>query len=437
MARPTPKTFWLLLAVTLPAAFAVVQPFVGWLALGSDALLALLYAVDLALGRAADAASLSREMPDRAMRQRPFEVALRVDNPSARELRVRVWDLLPADLTPREAEAVLTVPAFGSAVMRRSVVAGRRGEVKLLPPAGERLSPFGLACWPLRVTPAGPLTVLPDLLPVRGFDALVRQRRLSEMGIRNARERGEGTDVVGLRPYLAGDPYSGIDWKATARSGRTISRERQAERRQNVVLLLDTGRRMAREADGQSRLDTAIEAAVLLGHAALRADDRIGMMAFADKPICTLAPMRTHTQAASLAHALYPLQAVYREPPYQTIAASIMSAFPRRSLLVLFTDVAEPRSADALLAPAKLLSRRHLLLCVFFEDAAVAGALRHPPVETADLYRAGAAAELAMEREQALRRLRQAGALVLESPGAQLSTTVVNEYLRIKARRLL
>ena len=56
---------------------------------------------------------------------------------------------------------------------------------------------------------------------------------------------------------------------------------------------------------------------------------------------------------------------------------------------------------------------------------------------TGELYRAGAAAELSLEREKGLRGLRRAGALVLEAPAAQLPTAVVNQYLRIKARRLL
>jgi uncharacterized protein (DUF58 family) len=307
------------------------------------------------------------------------------------------------------------------------------------------LSPLGLARWPL-VSAVGSdvgseapqrLTVLPDVSAVAGFDALLRQRRLQEMGIRSVRERGEGTEVVGLRPYAYGDPYGSIDWKATARTGKPVSRERQAERRQNVVLLVDAGRRMAREADGRSRLDTSIEAAILLGHAALRADDRVGLLAFADKPLRTLAPLRSHAQAGLLAKALYPLEAVLREPPYQAIAAQVMLRFPRRSLLVLFTDVAEPTSIEALATPVRFLSRRHLVLCVIFQEPTIVAALRRPPRSADELYRAGAAAELSLERERGLRGLRRAGALVLEAPAAQLPTAVVNQYLRIKARHLL
>ncbi len=437
MARPTPRAFWVLCAAVLPAAFAVSVPRLGWAVVMIDALVLALFLVDLWLARQGAASVLRRELPERVLRNRPFEVGLSVENGSERPLRVWVADCLPVGFEPRATSADLVVPPLGTATSTLSVVARRRGEWPLDPPAGERFGPLGLSRRSLQVAPAGQVTVLPDLAPVRGFEALLRQRRLAEMGIRNARERGEGTEVVGLRPYVSGDPYGSIDWKASARSGRTISRERQAERRQNVVLLMDTGRRMVREADGRSRLDTAIEAAILLGQVALRSDDRVGLLAFADTTLRTLAPLRVATQATKLVRALAPLEAVPREPPYRAIAADVMLRFPKRSLLVLFTDVAEPRSIDALIAPARVLSRRHLLLFVIFADPAIDAALRHPPAAVRDLYRAGAAAELAMERERGLRALRRGGVLVLEAGAAQLPTAVVNEYLRIKARRLL
>ncbi|HUB05357.1 MAG TPA: DUF58 domain-containing protein, partial [Myxococcales bacterium] len=390
MPRPTFRAVAVLALASLPAGLAFVSPVFGAVALGLDAALLLLWVLDAWLSLPASGAVVRRELPDRIPRKRPFDVVLTVFNPGRRPLRVRLADRLSAGFEPREAEAALVVPGFGSATVRREAVALVRGDRPLQPPAGERESPLGLARWPLAGEGASRLSVLPDLTPVAGFDALLRQRRLQEMGIRSARERGEGTEVASLRPYVYGDPYGGIDWKATARAARPISRERRAERRQNVVLLLDAGRRMAREADGQSRLDTAVEAALLLGHAALRADDRVGLLAFADKPLRTVAPLRSYTQAAALAQALYPLEPVLREPPYGAIAAQVMARFPRRSLLVLFTDVAEPTSIDALVGPVRFLGRRHLLLCVVFKEPAIEAALRRPPREDAELYRAGA-----------------------------------------------
>ena len=69
------------------------------------------------------------------------------------------------------------------------------------------------------------------------------------VGARLQRRRGEGTEFHELRDYRIGDSLRKIDWKATARVARLVSREYRDERNQQVVLLLDCGRRMAGERD--------------------------------------------------------------------------------------------------------------------------------------------------------------------------------------------
>ncbi len=437
MARPSPRLALLLALGVLPAALGFRSPAFGFGALALDALVLLLWTTDLALARAAAGASVRRELPERVLRACPFEIFLEVDNPGPRRLDVELWDRLPEGFSPREASFRLTVPPHGRARASWTSASSRRGEFALGLPAGERRTPIQLGLLRLRAEGARRLRVAPDLRGVLGFDALLRQRRLDEVGIRSARERGEGTEVASLRPYAYGDPYGAIDWKATARYGRPVTRERQAERRQNVVLLVDAGRRMAREAAGHSRLDRSIEAALLLGQAALRADDRVGLFAFADRPLAVVPPLRNAAQAGVLARALDGLAPVLREPPYGAIAAAVQERFPRRSLIVLFTDVAEPTSTATLVGPLAFLGRRHLVLCAVFQDPEIGAALRAPPGDTAALFRAGAAAELSLERARGLAALRRAGIRVVEAPAAELPVAAVNEYLRIKARRIL
>jgi uncharacterized protein (DUF58 family) len=228
-----------------------------------------------------------------------------------------------------------------------------------------------------------------------------------------------------------------VDWKATARRAALVTREMHTERRQNVVLMMDCGRRMAREADGHSRLDHAVEAALLLSHVALRSDDRVGLLAFGDRIFRAIAPVRGHASARVLAEALFTLEPVLHEPPYELVAAKVSRYFQRRSLVIFFTDAVEPTSLHVLAKPVRFLSQRHLVLCVVFEDASVKGALRDPPSDAHAFFRAAAASELAVERDRGLRQLRNAGALLLESPAARLSTLVINRYLEVKARRLL
>jgi uncharacterized protein (DUF58 family) len=79
------------------------------------------------------------------------------------------------------------------------------------------------------------------------FPLVPRRRRLVGLpfGDQPSRRRGPGGDVIGTRPYEAGDPVATIDWNATARlsaaSGRDdfVVRDRSADEAPRVVLICD------------------------------------------------------------------------------------------------------------------------------------------------------------------------------------------------------
>src|SRR2546428_7070454 len=73
-----------------------------------------------------------------------------------------------------------------------------------------------------------------------------------------------------------------IDWKATAGRRKVITRQYEAERRQQLLLVIDTGRLMTADIAVTARLDYAVRAALELAYAAAQHDDNVGVMAFAD-----------------------------------------------------------------------------------------------------------------------------------------------------------
>src|SRR5256884_1163124 len=96
-----------------------------------------------------------------------------------------------------------------------------------------------------------------------------------------------------LRDWVPGDDLRHIDWKATGRRGKVITRQFEAERRQHVLLVLDLGRLLTAEiAGGVSRLEYVVRAALELAYAAVQHDDNVGVMAFADGVQHFVAPQR-------------------------------------------------------------------------------------------------------------------------------------------------
>ena len=416
----------------------------------AHAMLAVVVALNLLIVVAflldARAASLARphvtrEPPRTVMREKAFVITYTIENASVRAATVAVEDRFPADVEPREVSLRVRLPPGAIETRSFTLACRRRGRFPLPPPTITFTGPLGLAraTTDAERTDAGTstLSVIANVSAVGRFEALRRHRRLHEMGIALTRARGQGTEIDALRPYAVGDPYAAVSWKATARRGRPVVRETRAERRQNVLLVLDCGRRMAREVDGRSRLDHAIEAAMLLGDVAIRSDDRVGLVAFADRVIAQVAPRGGAAQLHALATATHVLEPTLREPPYLTMTGAILGRFPRRGLTVLFTDAMEPSSIDSLAGCVQQLAARHLVLVVLFKDEYIERSRNEEIRDVTDLFRIGAASELALERAKALEGLRRSGALVIEAAAESLSTSVVNRYLEVKAAHLI
>jgi uncharacterized protein (DUF58 family) len=87
--------------------------------------------------------------------------------------------------------------------------------------------------------------------------------------------RGEGTEFDSLREYLPGLDPRALDWKSSARHRKLLLREHRAERNHQVVMAVDTGYLMSEPLAGIPRLDHAVNAALLLGFAALKTGDRV------------------------------------------------------------------------------------------------------------------------------------------------------------------
>ena len=112
----------------------------------------------------------------------------------------------------------------------------------------------------VRLPVARQIAVIPDISPVLS-GAVKTQILPLEAGQKDLRLRGEGSEFHQLREFAAGmDPRS-IDWKRSARMRNLVVREMRAERNHQIILCVDSGRLMAEQVGGFTKLDRAINAA--------------------------------------------------------------------------------------------------------------------------------------------------------------------------------
>src|SRR2546425_377766 len=231
-----------------------------------------------------------------------------------------------------------------------------------------------------------------------------------------------------------GDNTRHIDWKATARRRKVITRQYEAERRQQVLLVLDTGRLLTAEIAGASRLEYVVQAALELAYAAAQQDDNVGVMAFADGVQHYVTPQRGRLGLKRVLDVLAVVEPKLVEPDYPGAFRYLAARSRKRALTVLFTDVIDRFASDALVANVASLRPRHLPLAVTLRNPELDAVAALRPADAHDAFRKAAAEELLRARDEALGHMRRAGVLVLDVPPGRAAQAVVGRYLELKRR---
>lgn len=297
--------------------------------------------------------------------------------------------------------------------------------------------PFGLVIRQASIEAQSPVKVYPNLLDVQRYDLLLRRNRLQELGLRNTRLFGEGTEFERLRDYVPDDEFRRIDWKATARRHHPVTIEYQTERSQTVITVIDVGRMMQSPVKQIAKLDYVINAVLLLGYVATGMGDKMGMMTFADDIGQYINPRQGRKQFYQILEMLYAVKPQPVEPNYRRALSYLALKQRKRSLIVVFTDLSGGITIDSLVAHISVLAQRNLPLVVTISDPDIYAAARQSPTDSLSVYQRAAANQFLDERQLALDTLQCHGVLTLDVPAHQLSWKVINRYLELKGRNLL
>jgi uncharacterized protein (DUF58 family) len=296
---------------------------------------------------------------------------------------------------------------------------------------------LGLVYRVMRVPLRNETTVVPSFSNVRRFRLLAMQNRLSDVGVRALKQRGEGTAFAGLRDYVPGDDPRLLDWKSTARHGRLIIREQSIERSQTVISLIDCGRAMTQTAGRFTRFEHVLSAALVLSDVASTSGDRVGLIAFDDVVRAFVPPQQGGAAIRHVRSALSGLDATLTEPDYAAAFRLLAMRQRRRALVLFFTDVIDVRTARSFISYAGRAAQRHAVVIVALQNDALLDAARPGTEGSLALFKSAAAEELIREREEALARMRHVGVTVLDVSPSRMAAAVVNRYLEIKSRGLL
>lgn len=114
----------------------------------------------------------------------------------------------------------------------------------------------------------------------------VRTRRLVDSrfaGEYRSLFKGQGMEFAEVREYQPGDEVRAIDWNVSARMGRPFVKRYVEERELTVMLAIDLSGSSRFGTRARFKHDLAIEMAGVLSLAAVRNNDRVGLMLFSDR----------------------------------------------------------------------------------------------------------------------------------------------------------
>ncbi|WP_454870535.1 DUF58 domain-containing protein [Pseudomonas lini] len=371
---------------------------------------------------------VQRQMPGSLALGRWGEVRLEVEHDFAQPLNVQIFDHVPhgldfeqlplsAELQPGQQSQI----GYRLRPLKRGHFTFEHCEISLP-------SPMGLWSGKRLLNVVDNTRVYPDFARLYGGQLLAVDNWLSQLGVRQRQRRGLGLEFHQLREFREGDSLRQIDWKATARHRTPIAREYQDERDQQIMFLLDCGRRMRSQDDELSHFDHALNACLLLSYVALRQGDAVGLCTFASHQPRYLAPIKGSGQLNVLLNSVYDLDSTQCPADYLAAANQLLARQKRRALVVLVTNLRD-EDDEELLAAIKRLSRQHQVLVGSLREE-VLDSLRHAPVQTLPEALAYCGTVDYMNvRAELHERLSAHGVPVLDARPSELGAEMVTRYL--------
>ena len=421
-----------LLALLVPAAVvAAYLPAARAGAVWAAAVLGLAAVLDATRGVRLPRIDVRRELPASWAIRNDVEIVLHIEAPdSHRTLRLEVHDHHPPGGEAHGLPRNVTLPPGAVAEVTYRFRPLQRGAAHFARTDVRLRSPWGL--WEIGRRAGEPAVarVYPDFQAVQRYAILAVDNAVSRLGVKRKQRRGEGQELHQLREYRQGDSLRQIDWKATSRRTRAISREYEDERNQQIVFLLDCGRNM-RAADGElTHFDHALNSVLLLTYIAVRQGDAVGLMTMGGSER-RLVPQNGTVAMRRMLDAVYDLDTGTSAPDFTTAATRLMAWQRRRALIVVVTNLRD-EDGDEIAAAVRLLKRRHLVLVASLREAVLDRMLDGEVSAFDEALRTGALHHYMAARRRHLELFMGRGLSAVDVVPGALHLALVNRYLDIK-----
>lgn len=372
----------------------------------------------------------------RLSREVPGNIPLHIRNDSEKQMTLKIGISLPSYLEVPSSEKLISLSDVRWSEVLWECIPRKRGKYVVDRYHLEVDSPLGL--WNVRRS-------YPLASEIRVYSDLSREWKKvqsrfwnrRETGIHPRRFLGQGREFEKLREYMPGDGFDQIHWKTTAKRGKPITKVFQTERTQEIYVVVDFSRRIAREVGNETVLEKFLRSGLLLGNIAQQQGDLFGVLTFSNQVETFLRAAAGKSHYAACRDALLTIQPRLVAPDFEELFSMIRTRLRRRALLMVLTDLNDPVLAESFWRSAMLVVRQHLLLVNMIRPEGVQPLFVQAVQNTADLYESLGNHILWKNLSELKNTLHRYGIQLNLVDTPELTGRLISEYVQVKERQLL
>lgn len=183
--------------------------------------------------------------------------------------------------------------------------------------------------------------------------------------------KGKSFNFENLREYVINDDIKDIDWKSSARSGKLLIKQFLAEKKHNIMLVMDTGIKMSAETDSNvSKKDIALYTAGTIGYLAIKNSDYVGMI-YSNNDKIIYKPLKYNLYNLEEYLCSYDKSCINNGLDLNNILKHIYKNFTKKMIIFIITDIKGIDNINYKIL--KELSQIHDILCVNINDKLLFG----------------------------------------------------------------
>jgi uncharacterized protein (DUF58 family) len=176
--------------------------------------------------------------------------------------------------------------------------------------------------------------------------------------------KGQGIEFAEVREYQFGDDVRSIDRNVTARHGKPFIKLFSEERELTVIFLIDVSASQTFGSGDKLKSEIAAEVAAILAFAALKNNDRAGMLSFTDKVEKIITPKKGKNNILRIISEILDSNPSGKKTSISTALKALNEIWRRKAVVFLISDFRDDNYAKDLSIAAK----KHDLICIKIED---------------------------------------------------------------------